>query len=1214
MAAPRSPDFEYAPVPSSTATQEQGKSNTEAKHVLVNTNSVTPSLTEKNGESVTQRPGWTSTYLQNKTLLGFAIAFLCLLLAVIALAVVDAKQDGIANAKSSEHYLWTYGPTAVLVIVAALWNQVEHKIKIAMPWVILQQGTTPASKTLFMDYVTPGRPEALWTSLRKLHWPVAIAITNSLLITLLTVASTGLLSLQSTPFVRHNCRLNVTDDFVTTFDPATIGSPPVLATLAIQNGTIPFPPGTSRYGAFQHLVPPSSLQTFADLEVESLSRSFHAGLDCEIATVKSGPSGCSDRQCRSANVTIDITSPTCSIKGYNLTASCGRGLQAVSCGFNYTWGTSCDGYIDGHDKNRLVFLFAELDQDLGGASSNKTEAITVVAGNTTAIVCEARYNITNTKIVMDRNGNLKDTSHKTATMNPTQQFPAWDLVDGLLTACDAGGASIGRIYAYWSAGISPWSSLHIFFSKWVQATYPSSDLKDPSVLQSHANEMFAMVTAQMAKQSLMRPSVDISIGTCRGVEDRLRVRGLSLYLMATVLVVMIMLTIGLMCVAPRRYASRDPSSIGGMALVLSQSTALLSRLSASALTDLKSMENDMVNIDCHTVSYQAGPDWRFEVDLNASETVEDLDDDMDETPSSEITYWRPLSLRPVFKISIIIVLIILVVVLEVLYSVSKKNDGLAEVDPQRYQRFAWVYVPAIVMLTAQTLVGMIAFSSLMIFPYFRLRQASTNTHDHILRNYVSETAIKSLWQSVFAKDIVVVCMALALLLTPLLTIAVSGLYTAQATSKSIPISLSIQDQLNSTFLSKDVQESMNPIWITSSNAIGLLLSQNFTFPKWTYDELAFPEAQLQLPTTINSSILSGSNVTVRLPGIRSDLGCKLASSVPTNFTDTVGGFYQRKMNVTAYEALGLYDDTGSNWPSPGSSPFGFFEACDGFKFGDRGNTFCGAMGTSEMNWNAFTCSSIINQLDVEVTMDASSLTILSATPDESTVRFFSNQTLAPGTMDAFPSSMIPSLFGSSNFNEKFSVAGYYDPAFQAVVYGLGTRDDLKSFPMKEYLSTEGFDKVFAELQHVHRTMTAQSANLIRMPLNTTSPLAPPSTVSATLVNSHVYRLHQSAISTRILDGLLIATALCIALSFFLMNTSKTLPKNPASIAASASLLSSDAKMFQEGVLPKGAQWCNDTELKAQKVWDGVLFRLGWWNSDGQSEREELGGYFKIDSI
>ena len=272
------------------------------------------------------------------------------------------------------------------------------------------------------------------------------------------------------------------------------------------------------------------------------------------------------------------------------------------------------------------------------------------------------------------------------------------------------------------------------------------------------------------------------------------------------------------------------------------------------------------------------------------------------------------------------------------------------------------------------------------------------------------------------------------------------------------------------------------------------------------------------------------------------------------------------------------------------------------------------MGTSEMNWNAFTCSSIINQLDVEVTMDALTLNILSATPDESTVRLFSNQTLAPGSMATFPSSMIPSLFGSSNFNDQVSIAGYYDPAFQAVVYGLGTRDALQNFPMKDYLSTDGFDKVFAELQHVHRTMVAQSANLIRMPLNATAPLAPPSTVSATLVNSHVYRLHQSAVSTRILDGLLIATALCIALSFFLMDTSETLPKNPASIAASASLISSDAHMFREGVLPKSAQWCSDAELRAQKVWDGVLFRLGWWNSDGQGEQEGSGGYFKLDSI
>lgn len=118
-----------------------------------------------------------------------------------------------------------------------------------------------------MDYVTPSKPEALITSLRLSHWPVAIAITNSFLITLLTVASTGLLVLEKTSFVRDSCRLNVTDDFVSSFDPATIGSASILATIAIQNESIPFPPGTSREAAFQTLLPPASLSGMSSVSI-----------------------------------------------------------------------------------------------------------------------------------------------------------------------------------------------------------------------------------------------------------------------------------------------------------------------------------------------------------------------------------------------------------------------------------------------------------------------------------------------------------------------------------------------------------------------------------------------------------------------------------------------------------------------------------------------------------------------------------------------------------------------------------------------------------------------------------------------------------------------------------------------------------------------------------------------------------------------------------
>lgn len=953
---------------------------------------------------------------------------------------------------------------------------------------------------------------------------------------------------------------------------------------------------------------------FPDVEVEGLTSTFYGGLQCEVATLESGSSGCSDWQCHSFNTSIDITTPTCEIRSFNLTAGCSKQLDAVSCPIEDLWGIGCDNYADGTDKTRLVFMYGELKQDLRKASQNGTNPTEVDTEKTTTIVCEAKYNITDTHIIMDRHGNLKNNPQKTATSTHTQRFPAYDLVDGLLTACDAAGVVLGGDYSYWVWSSKPWDNVLTLFNKWVAAAYPSSNLKDPNVLQSRANEMFAMVTAQMVKQNLMRPSTDTTIGTCRATEDRLRVRGLSLYLMGAVLVLLMLSTLTLLCIAPRTYSSRDPSSIGGLALVVSQSPSLLSRLSSSGSTDLKTMKGQMDNVECQTLLTQKGHAWQFAIDLSSTNTSEEQHTTPDTEPKSEPTYWRPMSLRPVFKILVIVALLILVVLLEVLYSVSQKNDGLTEVEPHQNQRFAWVYIPAIIMIAAQTLVGMIAFSSLLIFPYFQLRSGKPNTRRDILQNYASETAIKSLWKSVAAKHIIVACMALAMLLAPLLTIAVSGLYTAQATSGQISVTLSVQDQLNSSFTPLHLGSTNSSNSALSANNIGLLLSQNFTFPRWTYDELAFPEMILEIPPTVNLSTLAGSNITATLPAIRSDLSCSVAAVVPTNFTDVLGD-RQRKANVSAFEALGVYSGEYGNpyWPIPESGkPFGLFSECGERAYNDKTNTFCGVLGTSELHWNAFTCFSTINQLDVEVIMDASTLAIIAATPDESTVRFFSNQTLTRGDSDTFPSSMIPALFGSSNF--RIDVAGYYDPTFQAVVYGLGTHDSLDNFPMGEYMSNEGFEKIVAQLQHIHRTVTAQSADFIRIPLDTSSPLAPPASVNAMLINPNIYRLHQSAVSTRILDGLLIAIALCVALSFFLMDTRKVLPKNPASIAAGASLIAGDARMIRSDILPEGAQWYSDTELNAKKVWDGLFFRLGWWDNDGPSENGGQGKYFKIDTI
>ncbi|GME65591.1 hypothetical protein GTA08_BOTSDO12789 [Neofusicoccum parvum] len=552
---------------------------------------------------------------------------------------------------------------------------------------------------------------------------------------------------------------------------------------------------------------------------------------------------------------------------------------------------------------------------------------------------------------------------------------------------------------------------------------------------------------------------------------------------------------------------------------------------------------------------------------------------------AEMKWWRPLSLLPVFKLFVVALLLVLVVVLELLFWKSERDDGLAKVDSQGYVRFSWVYVPAVVMLTAQTLVGMIAFSSVFIFPYYLLRTRASNTRRDILRDYVSQTAIQSVWMSAANRHLPVFFMALAMLLTPLLTIAVSGLYTAQPTDVEQIVSLTTKNQFNSSFIDDDFEDII-PFEQASLN-IGLLLTQNFTFPLWTHDDIALPQLELQVPEDLlsNSSVLIGSNVTTSLPAIRAELSCTVVPGNPANFSDMIWN----KEDFTGFTDVGCGDTV---WPLPGSNAFGFFSL--GYN-GSVGPGYCGAYGTSETNWRAFVCGSQINQLDVNVTLDASSLAVLEASSDESTSRLFSNRTLTMYRLSSYPSSLIPSIFGSANFADP--TTSFYDPGFQAVIYEAGTTDDPNKFPIADYMDDAGFRRLSAGLTHVYRTIIAQTANLaLRVPLNTSAPLAPPATVNGTLTNPNVYRLRQSAVSTRILDGLLVAVALCIAVSFGLMDTRRLLPKNPAPIAAGASLLAGKAEMLRPDLLPKGAQWCSDSELEKRGVWDGFVFSLGWWNS------------------
>ena len=136
------------------------------------------------------------------------------------------------------------------------------------PWRQLAEHPTPAADTLLLDYISISKAEALLKSLKSRHWPVAIAVSGSLLIKLLTLFSTGLLTLQFVNLESKNVSLLATDRFdASAWNNKTYGYFDsvgyIMRTLAVLNYNMSFPVGTSKEFAISSLkLEDSSLRTF----------------------------------------------------------------------------------------------------------------------------------------------------------------------------------------------------------------------------------------------------------------------------------------------------------------------------------------------------------------------------------------------------------------------------------------------------------------------------------------------------------------------------------------------------------------------------------------------------------------------------------------------------------------------------------------------------------------------------------------------------------------------------------------------------------------------------------------------------------------------------------------------------------------------------------------------------------------------------------------
>src|SRR5689334_11025139 len=111
---------------------------------------------------------WNPIWLQNGPLFGFIGLFGTLTIAMILLWHYSHVSHGF-TLLTANHYAWTYGPTAVLVLVVSLWRPVDFWCKALTPWDEMSRGFVPANRSLLVDHVSPLQIVALFTGIRLRH-------------------------------------------------------------------------------------------------------------------------------------------------------------------------------------------------------------------------------------------------------------------------------------------------------------------------------------------------------------------------------------------------------------------------------------------------------------------------------------------------------------------------------------------------------------------------------------------------------------------------------------------------------------------------------------------------------------------------------------------------------------------------------------------------------------------------------------------------------------------------------------------------------------------------------------------------------------------------------------------------------------------------------------------------------------------------------------
>ncbi|KAH7140774.1 hypothetical protein EDB81DRAFT_655305 [Dactylonectria macrodidyma] len=828
---------------------------------------------------------WTPFWLTKSVLVMFAAWFASMALATGLLYHFSLEHNGISAQKEANHYGWKYGPTALLVVVGALWKQVDHQNKILMPWKELQQGPAPVSKTLLLDYISPILPTALWAAIKNRHWAVVMSTVGHLLILGTTIFSTGLLILESTQVTKESNDFSVKGQFKID-DPENdqglkIGPAASQLYYGIHFQGLDYPTGTSE----DTLLPLFQLpdHTDSDLNYTVTTEGMKIDLDCEVLPITNGTQTSMPWYSVLGSFFVaNITTPECNISGItvgvgpdhnyyhqpNASQNYQGQFKVYPCNIDWDFSTQ---YIESADTpeydmvyntsadQRVVLSMADLR--FSPSKSSGTAPRYIYVNELKVALCKPSYNLQPFRV--QSSSVLNGTSQAVLS---SAASPSEKLVKGLPASTLAMGVYRSAGLFYLGTGGDDYvlsEQVPTFFQlmSMLNSNSPLSSFLDPQLLVETGKSVFKGIATQALRQLVLKPADQQLAGSITYTEDRLHVKSLSTGFICTFLAILTLLAIGMLFVRPHSVIPREPGSIAATATMLAASPPLQQTVMYMG-TSRRSQIRKRLEAFNFRSAIIPGPQPTLMIEPIPHSKEASLEGP--EPAEQAISWWRPMSGYPWFLALAIGLPLLLIVALEIVQHFSDKNSGFMKIGPSDVAAFA-TYIPAAVVLGVASMYTALELMAAVFAPYDALRRGKASADRSIHLNLVGKLLPHAAFLSLKTRHFAVLVALAANFVGGFLTIVVSGLYSVV----DIPHVAELTIYQADTFNLNDVDISLED---GQASAIDSLIEYlDLSYPQWTYEGLTFNRFRVRDAAVSSSS--SQAPLVVEVPATRASLNC-----------------------------------------------------------------------------------------------------------------------------------------------------------------------------------------------------------------------------------------------------------------------------------------------------------------------------------------------------